>query len=145
MQETLLLPDVEDEDGAPFWSAAARGEFRVQACGDCGRLRFPPRPMCPHCRSTASEWRELSGRGTIWSFAIVHPPLLPAYAELAPYPVVVVALAEDASIRMVGNLVAGAEAAVNSVDPQAIRIGEEVRVAFAEVDGVHLPRWVKAF
>ncbi len=143
MDPTLLLPDVGDEDGAPFWAAAARGEFRVQACADCGRLRFPPRPMCPHCQSLDDEWRELSGRGTIWSFAVAHPPLLPAYAEFAPYPIVVVALAEDAGLRMVGNIVTSAAAPINSVDPRTIRIGEGVRVVFAEVDAVHLPRWLR--
>jgi hypothetical protein len=143
MHEALLLPDLEDQDGAPFWAATARGELSVQACGDCDRLRFPPRPMCPHCQSVATEWRAVSGRGAIWSFVVVHPPLLPAYAALAPYPVVVVALAEDASLRMVGNVVAGAGAPINSVPPQTLEIGQAVQVVFAAVGGVHLPRWVR--
>lgn len=99
--------------------------------------------MCPHCRSLDAEWRPVSGRGSIWSFVVVHPPVLPAYADVAPYPVVVVALAEDPSLRMVGNLVAADGAAINSVDPASIRIGDAVRVSFAVVDDVHLPRWVQ--
>jgi uncharacterized OB-fold protein len=39
----LLLPG-SDDDSAPFWDATVRGELRMQACGRCGRLRFPPRP-----------------------------------------------------------------------------------------------------
>lgn len=143
MHETFLLPDVDDEDGAPFWAGTASGELRVQACGGCGRLRFPPRPMCPHCQSLATRWRPVSGRGAIWSFAVVHPPLLPAYAALAPYPVVVVALAEDETLRMVGNIVAAADAPINSVSPRDLAIGQEVRATFAEVEGVHFPRWVR--
>ena len=46
-----MLDPVTDADGAPFWEYAARGELRVQACADCGELRFPPRPCCPHCQS----------------------------------------------------------------------------------------------
>ncbi|WP_241267387.1 zinc ribbon domain-containing protein, partial [Streptomyces scabichelini] len=42
-----LLSPVLDDDGAPFWEYAARGELRIQACADCGELRFPPRPCCP--------------------------------------------------------------------------------------------------
>ena len=78
-----LLP-VVDDDGAPFWAAAREGELRMQACVQCGRLRFPPRPMCPHCRSTGSDWPLMSGRGTIWSFVVPHPPLLKPYSDLAP-------------------------------------------------------------
>ena len=141
-ESTLLLPDTDDPAMAPFFAAAARGELRIQACGDCGRLRHPPRPMCPWCRSMASEWRLISGHGTVWSFVVAHPPLLPAYAEVAPYNVVVVELVEDQSIRLVGNIVASPDAPLNSVDPGSIAIGDAVSVVFPlPVDGVVLPRW----
>ena len=105
---------------------------------------MPPRPMCPYCRSIDVTWVETSGRGKVWSFIIPHPPLLPAYAELAPYNVVVVALEEDPTIRMVGNLVEDARGSINAIDPATIRIGEPVRVVFAPVEDVALPRWVRA-
>jgi uncharacterized OB-fold protein len=69
--------------------------------------------------------------------------LLPAYAELAPYNVIVVALDEEPSIRLVGNLVASAEAPLNSVDPHSIEIGEHVQVVFSPVQDMFLPRWVR--
>lgn len=144
MIEGVLRPDV-DPHSAPFWDAAARGELVVQACGACGRLRHPPRPMCPWCRSEDQQWRAMSGRATVWSYVVAHPPLLPAYAELAPYNVIVVTLEDDPAIRMVGNLIAGEGAAINSVDPETIRIGEHVRVSFDRVaDDLTLPRWVRA-
>ncbi|MFF0437338.1 Zn-ribbon domain-containing OB-fold protein [Streptomyces sp. NPDC004327] len=139
----MLVPLV-DEDGAPFWEYAARGELRVQACAraDCGALRFPPRPCCPHCQSFDSEWRLMSGRGRIWSFVVPHPPLLPDYAEQAPYNAVLVELADAPRIRLAGNVVAAPDAPLNSVDPARLRIGAAVQVAFAEVDGVTVPRWL---
>jgi uncharacterized OB-fold protein len=140
----LLVPHA-DEDGAPFWEAAAREELRIQACASCERLRFPPRPFCPWCRSPQHEWRLMSGRGRIWSFVVTHPPLLPAYAELAPYNVCIVALDEDETIRLVGNVVASEQAPINSVDPATIEIGMPVRVVFQAIaGGVALPRWVRA-
>ena len=51
---TMMLP-VPDDVSRPFWDGCAAGELRMQACGACGRLRFPPRPMCPWCRSTDVE------------------------------------------------------------------------------------------
>jgi uncharacterized protein len=140
----LILPDLEGEDSAEFWAGCARGELLVQACDHCGRWRFPPRPMCPHCRSLEHTWVTVSGQATIWSFVVPHPPLLPAYTELAPYNVIVVALDEDPAIRMVGNLVEDASGPINAIDPASIRIGEPVRVVFAQVEDVALPRWVRA-
>lgn len=145
MIEGLVLPDVEHPDTGGFWQACARGELVVQRCGSCGRRRFPPRPMCPWCRSVEAEWDPVSGRATVWSFVVSHPPLLPAYQQHAPYNVVVVALDDDPALRMVGNLVAEEGAPPNSVDPATIRIGEPVRVVFEQVaDDVVFPRWVRA-
>jgi uncharacterized protein len=144
MESGLLLPDTDDPDAAAFWEGTARSELRVQVCAACGRKRMPPRPMCPHCRSVRSSWVATSGRGTIWSFVVAHPPLLPAYAELAPYNAIVVSLDEDPAIRFVGNLVAGDDGAVNEIDAATIVIGEPVRVVFQAVEDVVLPRWVRA-
>jgi len=144
MEERWILPDTEDESARPFWEGTSRGELLVQRCSDCQRMRIPPRPMCPGCRSLANEWVPLSGRGRVWSFVVPHPPLLPAYAELAPYNVITVGLDEDPSLRLVGNLVASAEGPIYEIDPSTIEIGEPVRVIFARVDDVCLPRWVRA-
>jgi uncharacterized protein len=140
----LPLPDLESEDAAPFWAGTQRGELLVQACGACGRWRFPPRPMCPHCRSVETKWDAASGNATIWSYVVPHPPLLPAFAELSPYNVIVVALDEDPTIRMVGNLLASPEGPINEIDPATIEIGEPVRVVFQHIEDVALPRWVRA-
>lgn len=142
MSTGFLLPLLEGDEASEFWQGCARGELLVQACGNCGRRRMPPRPMCPYCRSTDRRYEPTSGRATIWSFVIAHPPLLPAYGELAPYNVIVVALDEDPSIRFVGNLVAGPDAAINSVDPATIEIGAPVEVVFQPVDDVTFPRWM---
>ena len=140
--EGFLTPLI-DTDGAPFWEGTAAGELRMQACAKCGRLRFPPRPMCPHCRSTESEWKAMSGRGTIWSFVVPHPPLLPAYQALAPYNVVIVALDEDETLRLTGNVVDDPDGEINEIDPATITIGARVKVVFPPPlsDGTVLPRW----
>jgi uncharacterized protein len=142
---TLLLPDTDDPQIAPFFAATAGGELRIQACAACGRRRHPPRPVCPWCQSFDARWDLMTGAATIWSFVVPHPPLLPAYAEMAPYNVVVLALDDDPTIRLVGNVVAAADAPINSVDPATIVIGMPVRVVFPPaVEGVVLPHWVPA-
>jgi len=139
--DEFLLP-APDDDSQPFWDSCLEGVLRVQACASCGRRRFPPRPMCPWCRSFDRDWQAVSGRGSIWSFVVAHPPLLPAYSAVAPYNVIVVTLDEDPSLRLVGNVIDGADASLNSVDPSTITIGDPVEVVFdAPVDGIAMPRW----
>jgi uncharacterized OB-fold protein len=140
----FLLPDLDDEVNAEFWAGTARGELLVQACAACGQWRMPPRPMCPHCRSLDVEWIATDGRGTIWSFIVPHPPLLPAYADLAPYNAIIVALDQNPRIRFVGNLLARPDGPINEIDPATIRIGEPVTVTFQAVEDVFLPRWLRA-
>lgn len=140
----FILP-LRDDDSEPFWAGTLLGELRMQRCTSCGRLRFPPRPMCPWCRSMESDWPVMSGLGTVWSFVVPHPPLLQAYADLAPYNVVVVTLDEDTMLRLVGNLVASEDGPINAVDPASIEIGQRVRVVFQKIDETTaLPRWLTA-
>jgi len=76
----FLLPDDTDELTMPFWEGCREGELRVQRFKESGELVWPPRPMDPRTRSLEYEWVPMSGRGTVWSFVVPHPPLLPAYA-----------------------------------------------------------------
>jgi hypothetical protein len=138
-----LLP-VFDEEAAPFFEGARRGVLRVQRCPDTGRLLFPPRLRSPWGRRRAPVWTDVSGRGAIWSFVVPHPPLLPPFDALAPYTVIVVALAEDPRVRLVGNLVAGEGGPIDEVDPATIEIGAPVRVVFERLTPeIVLPRWVR--
>lgn len=144
MSDDLLLPPIGEENAA-FWEGARRGELRVQRCADTGRLIFPPRLRSPWGARRSPEWIAVSGRGTVWSVAIPHPPLLPQFADLAPYNVILVALDEDPTIRLIGNLVSEAGASIDGLDPHGIEIGEPVRVVFEPVtEAIHLPRWVRA-
>ena len=141
METVWLLPDLTEETSAGFWEGAARGELVVQTCDSCGKWRMPPRPMCPYCQSTAVRWTPTSGRGRIWSYVVPHPPLLPAFAEKAPYNAIIVELEEDPKIRFAGNLVTSADGEINEIDPATIVIGEPVEVVFHQIDDVTLPRW----
>ena len=140
MSERLLPP--LDEDSRPFFEAALRGELCIPRCSATGRLVFPPRAHSPFAPRAPLEWAKVSGRGTIWSFVVPHPPLLPWFAEHAPYAVIAVALDEDPRVRLVGNVVAREGGPIEEVDPATLRIGAPVRVCFERVnDAIALPRW----
>ena len=87
------LPAVRP-DVAPFYEAARRGELRFQRCDECRAWRHYPRPACPACASRAFSWERASGRGTVYTWTVVHGPTLPAFETLRPYNVVDVLLDE---------------------------------------------------
>ena len=104
---------------------------------------IPAPAVCPWCRSL-DEWEPMSGRATVWSFVVPHPPLLPAYAAVAPYNVIVVELDDDPTIRMVGNLVTAADApSTRSIRPPSHRRPRPGRVRHRD-DDFAVPRWVRA-
>jgi uncharacterized protein len=96
------LPQITPEMG-PFWDAARRHQLVAQRCRGCGAFRFPARDLCSACLSREAEWVPVSGRGTVFSFAIMHQVYHPGFADEVPYAVVVIELAEG--VRMLSNLV----------------------------------------
>ena len=117
---------------APFWEAARRHQLIVQRCRACGAYRFPARDLCSRCLSREAEWAPVSGRGTVFSYAVMHQVYHPGFAAEVPYAVVVVELEEGA--RLVSNLVDG--------PPGEIEIGMPVEVVFEDVaPEVTLPKF----
>ena len=114
------------DDNAVFWEAAREHRLVAQRCTSCGRLRHPPRPMCPQCRSLDIEVVELSGHGTVYSFSIIHYPPTPYF----DYPVLAVLVDLDEGIRLVSNLV--------DVDPTTVEgtalVGARVAVDWVTAD-----------
>lgn len=142
MNENTLLPHIDDCN-EPFWRGCREGVLRLQQCPKTKRLMFPPRPLNSWSPRHKSVWTEVCGRGTIWSVIEPHPPLMLNFTELAPYNAIVVALEEDPSIRLIGNLVPEAGAPINSIAYDNIEIGAAVRVVFERIDDeITLPRWV---
>lgn len=106
-----------------YWEAAKNHELAIQRCVECKTFRHHPRPMCPECFSLESEWEPVSGRGTVYSYAIVNQFLHPHWSDSVPYNVVLVELEEG--IRIVSNLV--------DCPNESIEIGMPVTVVFEEI------------
>lgn len=114
------------EDNAFFWRAAGQGRLVAQRCAACGLLRHPPAVGCPACHCLDHDVVELSGRGQVYSYALLHHPRSPRFR----YPVVAVLVDLEEGVRVVSNLV--------DVDPADIRVGLPVEVAFEPTDDEEL-------
>lgn len=106
----------------PFWDAARRKELALQQCSDCGAFRWTPQVLCRDCHSEQYAWTGVSGRGSLYSYTVVHRPPLPVFD--APYVVAVVELEEGP--LMLTNLV--------DCPVEALRIDMPVEVAFRPLD-----------
>jgi uncharacterized OB-fold protein len=107
-------------DMVPFFDAARRHELVVQRCNGCGTPRFPARTICSRCLSRDAAWVPVSGRGTVFSFVVMHQANHPGFAAEVPYAVVVVEL--DEGPRLLSNVV--------DCPVDEIRIGLPVEVVF---------------
>ncbi|GAA4642008.1 Zn-ribbon domain-containing OB-fold protein [Gordonia humi] len=116
-----------------FWNACRDGELRLQRCCDCEKWQFYARYLCRHCGSRDLEWAPAAGSAEVHTFSIVNRAE-GIFAELTPYAVAIVQLAEGPT--MMTNIV-GTDAA--PLDVTQVRIGLAVRIHFVERDGQVLP------
>ena len=118
-----LLP-VPDSVSAPYWEGCRRRELLIQRCAACGSFRFPPAPLCPHCRSRETQWVRASGRGKVYSWiVVVHPVPREIWADKVPYVVALVELKEG--VRLPTNIV--------ECDPASVEADMPVEVVFEDV------------
>ena len=119
---------------AGWWDAAAAHRLVVQRCTACGRLRHPPGPVCPACRSSGSEWKAVAGTGTVYTFSIVRQAFISSLQDRLPYVVAVVELDGAPGIRIVSNVV--------DVDAEEVSVGMAVDVVWEDMGPeLALPRF----
>ena len=117
---------VADDLSQPFWEAAKQRRLVVQRCRECGYFNHPPRPACEACQSQQLQFEPVSGRGTIYSFTVMHQPNIAGFEDQIPYINILVELEEQPLLFMVSNLPAS--------DLDKIKIGGQVEMSFEEVD-----------
>ncbi|MFA4926937.1 MAG: OB-fold domain-containing protein [Patulibacter sp.] len=112
----------------PFWAAAAERRLVRPYCAACDQSFFTPQIACPRCLSTEWEYRESSGRGTVYSATVVHRAPYPGFTS--PYHVAIVDL--DEGWQMLSNIVADDDADAASGTP--VPIGTRVAVDWLPLD-----------
>ena len=115
-------PGVSD-DNRFFWEGVKQGKLMIQRCKGCGDLHHPPGPVCPKCHSFEWDAIESSGKGTVYSFVVMHYPEVPPFEY--PNPVGLIELEEG--VRLISQLI--------GVKPGEIKVGQKVQVEFVTFDG----------
>ena len=123
MAFTFHLP-VPDQETQPFWDAAAQGRLVYQHSDKCGNNYHYPRARCPRCWSDRVEWRDASGRGTVYTYTVIHENPMPPFRDSVPYAIGNVELEEGP--RLMTGFV--------DTPPEAMAVGMPVEVTF-ETEG----------
>jgi uncharacterized OB-fold protein len=118
------LPDLDDPLTNEFFAGAARHELLVPRCDRCDRWVWYPEERCPGCEG-ALTWTKTSGRGRLFSWAVVRRPFLPAFAEMVPFVTALVALEEAPEVRIVTYVV--------DVDPADLAADLPLAVTFRDL------------
>ena len=106
-----------------FWfDAAKEHRLLIQRCASCKTLRHPPRPRCDRCGSYEWDTVEASGRGTVYSFVVMHYPQVPAF----DYPLPIGLIELDEGTRLVADLV--------DVERDDVKVGMAVEVQWQDHD-----------
>jgi hypothetical protein len=123
---------VPDEASAPFFEGAARGELMLQRCGSCGAFMWPVKTRCVECFSGEVEWARASGRGELYSWAVVHQRY-PGFEE--PYVLATVETSEGVRFNT----------SVVGVEESELEIGMPLEAVFEPVsEAVVVPKFKPA-
>lgn len=127
---------VPDELDKPFWDACNQDRLVIQNCKTCSRMQHPPQPTCAQCDSADNlEWRNMSGRGTVYSYGVVYDTPIASLQPDQPFNLAVIELEDDPAIKMLSHL--------PGTLLDEVPIGAHVRVQFdtTAATGQKVPEW----
>ena len=134
LNDTLNVKrDIKHYDfGMPFWEATRQKKLVIQYCKTANKFQHFPRPVSIFTgRRRDIEWREVSGKGKVYSFTIAHrgPP---AFQGAEPYAVASVTL--DEGVNVIASIV--------NCMAEDLKVGIKVEAYWHPLDsGEHLLMW----
>lgn len=112
----------------PYWDALAEHRVRIQYSPSLGEYVFYPRVISPRTLADDLEWREISGKGTLYTYTVAERPVAPMFADPEPHILAIVQWDEGprVSTEIIGT------------EPSRLRVGMRVRPVFEDLpdDGV---------
>ena len=127
---------VPEESDKPFFDACNEGRLVIQNCTACNRMQHPPAPTCAKCGSGANlSWRQVSGRGRIYSYGVVYDTPVKLLQADQPYNVAVITLEEDPGIQMLSHLPG------TPLDQVPVDAAVEVVFETTPATGQKVPEW----
>lgn len=125
---------VPQQESDFYWEKCKEHELWLRYCNHCSEAYFYPRDICPRCFSRDTTWIQSSGKGHLYTFAIVHQIPRPNYKGPLPFVIAMVKLRE-------GPVMPTAIVEVEP-EPENLRIGMPLEVTFEDItERISLPKF----
>ena len=92
-----------DNDSKIYWESAKNNKLLIQYSKKSNEYFLYSKQLISNIDNNDIEWKEVSGKGKIYSFTEVYVPAGPAFKEETPYIVASIELEEGA--RIISNIV----------------------------------------
>jgi uncharacterized OB-fold protein len=102
-----------------FYKFLGQGKLMAGKCQKCGKIHLPPRPLCDNCYSQNFEWVNVSGKGTLVTYTIIHVAP-PQFQALTPYAVGIIQL--DNGLKIPGM--------IQGLTQEQLKVGMELTLDF---------------
>lgn len=119
---------IPDEMTAAFWENAREHRLVFQRCQHCRSFAHPPASFCSSCHNLddpSFKFEEVSGRGRIINWTVLHDPMVAGFGKEPPWVNVLVEMEEQKRLLFVATLEDG--------PPAPIAVGAAVEVVFKDV------------
>ncbi|RJS69849.1 Zn-ribbon domain-containing OB-fold protein [Candidatus Bathyarchaeota archaeon] len=119
-----------------FYKYVEQGKLMGGRCKKCGTIYLPPRPLCTKCFSKDFEWVEISPKGKLLTYTIIHVAPV-QFQSMAPYAVGIVQL--ENGLKIPGM--------IRDVEHEKIEIGMELQVGFEKPSATasQWPQWPRYY
>jgi uncharacterized protein len=114
-----------------FYKFLSQNKLMGSKCRKCGKLHLPPRPLCDDCYGQDFEWIELSGKGKLLTYTIIHIAPL-QFQALVPYSVGIIEL--ENGLKLPGM--------ISDISENQLKVGMELTIDFRACSaGQSWPQW----
>jgi uncharacterized OB-fold protein len=94
-----------DRDNIDHYRGMLSRTLLINRCIACGYWIYPHRPLCPRCLSWDVRATEVSGRGKVFMFTLIHQLREPGGRLREPLVAAAVELAEQPGLRYLARVV----------------------------------------
>lgn len=117
-----------------FYKFIEEGKLMAAKCDNCGKLLFPPKPVCTYCYSTDLKWTALKKIGKLLTYTIIH--VAPTqFQSMAPYAVGIIQLEEG--LRLPGM--------IRNVELDKLKVGMNLTIEFDKTLPSEWPMWPRYY
>jgi uncharacterized OB-fold protein len=116
-----------------FYKFLSQEKLMTGKCLKCGKIHLPPRPLCDNCYNTQFEWIQISNKGKLLTYTVIH--IAPTqFQNITPYAIGILEL--EHGLKIPGM--------IQELPIEQLKIGMPLNVDFNTCNtSQSWPQWTK--